>query len=96
MPSEYENDDDIKLCVVKSSGSEFDPIGLVRHLAISLPHFMVPRYVEVLETLPRTPTNKVKRAALREDGVTSSTWDRKASGISLKELANPGPKGLKG
>jgi crotonobetaine/carnitine-CoA ligase len=92
VPSEYENDDDIKLCVVMSSVNlAFDPIDLLRHLAISLPHFMVPRYVEVLETLPRTPTNKVKRAALREEGVTSRTWDRKASGISLKDLAKPTP-----
>jgi crotonobetaine/carnitine-CoA ligase len=90
VPSEYENDDDIKLCVVMSSVNlAFDPIDLLRHLAISLPHFMVPRYVEVLETLPRTPTNKVKRAALREEGVTSRTWDRKANGISLKNPAKP-------
>jgi crotonobetaine/carnitine-CoA ligase len=47
-------------------------------------HFMVPRYVRVLEALPKTPTNKVQKAELRAAGVTSDTWDREAAGIILK------------
>lgn len=88
IPSEYENDDDIKLCVVsKSTAIELDPLELTRHLLAALPHFMVPRYIEVVDALPRTPTNKVKRALLRESGVTPRTWDRKAAGVSLQGLA---------
>jgi crotonobetaine/carnitine-CoA ligase len=37
---------------------------------------MVPRYVEFLDRLPLTPTEKVEKYRLREAGVTESTWDR--------------------
>jgi crotonobetaine/carnitine-CoA ligase len=36
---------------------------------------MMPRYVDVVDDLPRTPTEKVRREVLRERGVTSTTWD---------------------
>ena len=39
---------------------------------------MVPRYVEVLDALPRTPTEKVEKYRLAERGVTAATWDREA------------------
>jgi crotonobetaine/carnitine-CoA ligase len=47
---------------------------------------MVPRYIETVLALPRTPTNKVMRAALRSHGITERTWDRKAAGLSIRNL----------
>jgi crotonobetaine/carnitine-CoA ligase len=41
---------------------------------------MVPRYVEVVEALPKTPTEKIEKYRLRERGVTANTWD--AEGLS--------------
>ena len=40
---------------------------------------MVPRYVDIVESLPRTPTEKVQKALLRDRGVTGTTWDRATS-----------------
>jgi crotonobetaine/carnitine-CoA ligase len=45
---------------------------------------MVPRYIRILDELPKTPTAKVMKAGLREDGITPNTWDREAAGIKLK------------
>jgi crotonobetaine/carnitine-CoA ligase len=61
---------------------------MLRHLAGALPHYMVPRYIEIMPALPRTPTNKVKKAELRMNGITPQTWDRKAAGIALKDLVS--------
>jgi crotonobetaine/carnitine-CoA ligase len=47
-------------------------------------HFMVPRYIRVVDELPKTPTSKVQKAELRAQGVTNETWDREAHGISVK------------
>jgi crotonobetaine/carnitine-CoA ligase len=44
---------------------------------------MVPRYVEFVDALPRTPTDKVAKYMLKEQGdhgLTESTWDREADG----------------
>jgi crotonobetaine/carnitine-CoA ligase len=86
VPSEFEGDDDVLLCVIETAGATVDPVELIAHLAANLPHFMVPRYVRFMEQLPRTPTGKPQKAFLRTEGVTPATWDRKTSGVSLRDV----------
>ncbi|MEI9964763.1 MAG: hypothetical protein WDM92_08675 [Caulobacteraceae bacterium] len=45
---------------------------------------MIPRYVRVLDALPKTPTQKVLKHELRAQGVTPDTWDREAAGVVVK------------
>jgi crotonobetaine/carnitine-CoA ligase len=45
---------------------------------------MVPRYLEVMATLPQTPSEKVKKKELRARGVTAATWDRQKAGVKLE------------
>ncbi len=49
-----------------------------------MPHFAVPRYVEFLGTLPKTPTAKVQKAILRQSGISGATWDREAAGYRVR------------
>ena len=87
VASEFASDDDIKLVVVPHPNTVvIEPAALLAHLAKLLPHYMVPRYIEIVDAMPRTPTNKIRKAVLRENGVGPATWDRKAAGIALKEL----------
>jgi crotonobetaine/carnitine-CoA ligase len=88
VASEFASDDDVKLVVVPHPNTVIEPTALLAHLARRLPHYMVPRYIEIVDALPRTPTNKVRKARLRENGVGRATWDRKAAGIVLKELVD--------
>jgi crotonobetaine/carnitine-CoA ligase len=44
---------------------------------------MVPRFVDIVAALPKTPTGKIQKFELRDIGVTPSTWDREAAGIKL-------------
>jgi crotonobetaine/carnitine-CoA ligase len=37
---------------------------------------MVPRYVRVVDELPKIRTQKVQKHLLRTEGVTADTWDR--------------------
>jgi crotonobetaine/carnitine-CoA ligase len=44
-----------------------------------MPRFMLPRYVELVEDLPRTEASmRVRKHELRDRGVTDTTWDRDA------------------
>lgn len=86
IPSEFAADEDIKLCVLCRSGARFDALDIMTHLARELPHHMVPRYLENMEEMPRTPTQKIQKAILRKSGVNAATWDRKAAGIDLRKL----------
>jgi crotonobetaine/carnitine-CoA ligase len=48
-----------------------------------MPYFAVPRYLRVLDDLPRTENGKVRKFRLRDEGVTDDTWDRVAAGYRV-------------
>jgi crotonobetaine/carnitine-CoA ligase len=78
------HDEEVKVVVVPVTGRSLDPQALVEWLIPRMPRHMVPRYIEVVAELPRTPTAKVMKAELRSQGVTPTTWDRVGAGIELK------------
>ncbi len=78
VPSEY-SEDDVKVAVVLRAGATLDPAELVGYLDGRMPRFAIPRYVEVLDALPKTPTQRVRKAELRAAGITPTTWDRDAT-----------------
>jgi crotonobetaine/carnitine-CoA ligase len=61
-----------------------DPLELVAYLADRMPRHWVPRYIHIVDALPRTESHKVKKAELRSAGVGEGTWDREAAGIRYK------------
>lgn len=69
-------EDDILACVVLRPGARLEADTLLDFLEARLPYFMVPRYVDFLPELPKTPTAKIRKQALRERGVTAACHDR--------------------
>ena len=65
-------------------GDAPDPAELTHWLAERIPYFMVPRYIRFVEALPKTPTERVQKVKLREEGITPDTFDREAAGITIK------------
>jgi crotonobetaine/carnitine-CoA ligase len=78
-----DTEDEIKAVVVCKPGTRVTPEALIEHLRDGLPYFMVPRYLEFLDALPKTPTEKILKSDLRAAGITESTWDREAHGIRV-------------
>jgi carnitine-CoA ligase len=77
-------EDEVCAVVAIKEGEAFDPGALIEFLRPRMAHFMVPRYVRVVEALPRTPTAKIEKVKLRAEGLTTDTWDREAAGIVVK------------
>jgi crotonobetaine/carnitine-CoA ligase len=75
------SDEEVKIVVVLEEGATLDPVELVEYLAKRMPRHWVPRFVEYVGELPRTESHKLKKAELREAGVTPETWDREQAGI---------------
>ena len=73
----------VMLAVVAAPGVSLDCAELVRRVDAVLPRFARPRYVELVDELPRTPTAKVRKAELRRRAVTPSTWDREAAAADV-------------
>jgi crotonobetaine/carnitine-CoA ligase len=88
VPSEL-GEDEVKLCVVPRPGATIDPAALVAYCEDKVAHYAVPRYVEILKELPKTPSQRVQYAALRERGITAQTWDRRATVLASARQSEP-------
>ena len=72
-------DDEVMVALIVRDRATFDPDALLAFLAPRMPKFMLPRYVEVVDDLPRTEASmRVRKHELRARGVTADTWDRDA------------------
>lgn len=83
VASEF-TEDEVKLCVIVDPTSTLTYIELMDFCVEKLPHFAVPRYIEFMEDLPRTPVGRPQKNVLRERGLTEATWDRESVGYELK------------
>ncbi len=75
-------DEILVVCVAESAPP--DPAQLTLWLAERMPYFMVPRYIRFVDRLPKTPTERIQKVPLREQGVTADTFDREAAGITIR------------
>jgi carnitine-CoA ligase len=73
-------EDEILVCLVARDGCEPDLAGLLSWLDERMPYFAVPRFLRVVDHLPKTPTERVRKVELRERGITPDTYDRVVSG----------------
>ena len=83
VPSEL-GEDDVMIAVAPVAGHNIDHKELMLFLGERMPYFMVPRYIRILDELPKTPSSKVMKHILRGEGVTPDTWDREAHNITFK------------
>ncbi len=82
VPAE-EGEDEVLVAISAVPGSAIDPLELFAFLQERLAYFMLPRFIRVLPDLPKTPSGKVEKARLRNEGVMDDTWDRLRAGIKV-------------
>lgn len=75
VPSEL-TEEDVLAVLVLTEGSSLTPEEVLDHCQERLPHFAVPRYLRFVDSLPRTPSQRVEKFRLREEGLTADAWDR--------------------
>ena len=83
VPSEL-GEDEVMIVVAPVPGQSVEPLALFQFLEPRMAHFMLPRFIRVVDDLPKTPTQKVQKHLLKDAGVTNDTWDREAAGIKVK------------
>jgi crotonobetaine/carnitine-CoA ligase len=84
VPAEI-GEDEVKVVVVLKKGVKLTPQELIVFCQEKMPRYMVPRYVEFRESLPKTATEKVEKVKLKQEGLTADTWD-KDRGDYIKNL----------
>lgn len=78
VPSEV-GEEDVAILVEPSPHAAPEPLELIEFVSTDLPRFAVPRYVEFIETLPRTASERIEKAKLRKRGITDAAWDAQAA-----------------
>ncbi len=85
LPSkEVETESELKINVVLEADSKLTHEALAEYINDNAPYYFVPQYLEFVESLPYTPTNKVQKFKLREQGLNDNTWVLKDSGYKVK------------
>lgn len=70
-------EDDIRLAVILREGAALHARDLDPFLAARLPGFMRPEYIEIRDDFPRTPTQRVQKYRLRDEGLPPDAWARR-------------------
>jgi crotonobetaine/carnitine-CoA ligase len=74
VPSEI-GEDELMVSVVAAAGAVIDYEKLMVHCEQNLPRFALPRYLEAVDSLPRSVTGRLQKHLLRVRGVSPTTWD---------------------
>jgi len=78
VPSEL-TEEDVKVFVVRKPGMQCSARELYDHCRRVAPAFMAPRYIEWIDQLPKTPTQKVEKFKLKARGHTMMTFDAQST-----------------
>ena len=79
VPSEL-GEDDIKVIVVPKQSMPLEFEEVINFCNKKMPKYMVPRYIQKVDELPKLPSQKVDKVKLKEIGLTPDTWDAERAG----------------
>jgi crotonobetaine/carnitine-CoA ligase len=80
VPSEL-GEEDVMVCVVPKPGMSLSPQELSSFCENRMAYFMIPRYMEFAERLPKTPTERIEKYKLKATRPNANTWDREIGGM---------------
>jgi len=78
------SEDEVAAALVLKPEHELDYAELIAYCQERMAYFMVPRFVTILNDLPRNSSQKVEKFKLREQADTLGLWDREQAGIIVK------------
>jgi crotonobetaine/carnitine-CoA ligase len=72
-------EDEVAILVVVKSDRDVDHAELHAFVSADLPRFAVPRFIEFVDELPKTPSERIAKAKVRERGLRDDAWDAEAA-----------------
>ncbi|GIK82686.1 MAG: ATP-dependent acyl-CoA ligase [Alphaproteobacteria bacterium] len=77
-------EDDIWVVVVRRPGTSLEAAELAAYCEHHLPRYAVPRYVQFVESFPKTPTERIEKYKLQTAGLASDVFDREAAAAASR------------
>ncbi|WP_132992120.1 AMP-binding protein [Gordonia zhaorongruii] len=81
VPADVEAGEDEVLAVVVLD-SPVEPAAILEFCDGRIPAFARPRFVRTVDALPKTPSEKVRKSVLRDQGITPDVYDAAIAGIA--------------
>ncbi len=82
IPSDL-GEDDILVVLTVAPDAGLDYAELLDFCSARMPYFCVPRYLEVLDDIPKNVIGRVRKDLLRKRGLGAGAWDREQHGYIL-------------
>lgn len=83
VDSEFDKDEEVAVAVVLRDGRTLEAAELLDYCQNHMAHFSVPRFVRIMEELPKTPSQRVQKYKLREEGIAPGIWDREQADYTV-------------
>lgn len=84
VPSDV-GEEDVKAVIVLKEGQQLSEKEMIEWCEPRMAYFAIPRYIAFRSDLPKTPSERVEKYKLKNEGVTPDCWDREEAGIKLKK-----------
>jgi crotonobetaine/carnitine-CoA ligase len=78
-------EDEVMVSVVLKPGQSMTPEELLDFCQGKMAYFMIPRFVNFIDELPKSKVHRTLKQILRDKGVTETTWDREKVGYEVKK-----------
>jgi crotonobetaine/carnitine-CoA ligase len=89
VPDDLGEEEEVKAVALVAPGAQVTPEELLELAAGRLPRGMRPRYVELVDSLPKTPTGKVLKRELLRGWRTPATYDAELGAFLDPSAAEP-------
>jgi crotonobetaine/carnitine-CoA ligase len=82
VPSPW-GEDDVKVVIRPTDHGTLRPEGILKYCEGRMASHAIPRFVEFVDEIPKTPTQRPQYAVLKQRGLTPQTWDRETAGYDV-------------
>jgi crotonobetaine/carnitine-CoA ligase len=80
VKSEEYGEDEVMVAVVLRPGERLTPEELLDFCQDKMANFMIPRFIDFVEKLPKSEVHRIMKRFLKDRGVTEATYDREKAG----------------
>lgn len=77
-------EDEVMVAVVMKPGKSMTPVELLNFCQGKMAYFMIPRYIDFVEKLPKSEVHRIMKRFLKERGVSEKTYDREKTDYKIK------------
>ncbi|MHA1467541.1 MAG: AMP-binding enzyme, partial [Promethearchaeota archaeon] len=78
-------EDEVMVSVVLKPGEKMTPEELLDYCQDKMAYFMIPRFIDFIDELPKSEVHRTLKQILKDRGATENTYDREKTGYEIKK-----------